>query len=96
MNHTNYKIKQKNYKYLIQVCLSFEATFSMMENNLLNIQTVHYTLKRLGNTEKIVPGNSKGLSTEKCTTPTTTDNSFGPSIQWYRNSNYCQVFKDKV
>ena len=36
---------------------------------------------------------TKGKSTEKLTTSTTTDNSLSPSIKWYRDSNICLVFK---
>ena len=38
------------------------------------MQRLYYTLKRLGDTEKVVSWKSKGLSTKKLTTPTTTDN----------------------
>ena len=44
---------------------------------------LYYSLKRLGNTEKIVSWKSKRLSAEKenpC--PTTTDNSLSLSIKW--------------
>ena len=37
---------------------------------------------------------SKGLSAQTLTTLTTTDNSVSPSIKWYRNSNFCLVFKE--
>ena len=57
------------------------------------LQTLYYTLKRLGNTEKILSWKSKGLSAEKRTTPTTTDNSLSSSIKWYTNSNFYLVFK---
>ena len=57
------------------------------------LQTLYYTLKRLGNTEKILSWKSKGLSAEKRTTPTTTGNSLSSSIKWYRNSNFYLVFK---
>ena len=63
----------------------------MIELNLI-FQTLHYPLKRLSDTEKIVSLKSKGLSAKKLTTPTTTDNSFSPSIKWYINSNFCLVF----
>ena len=59
----------------------------------LTFQTLYYTLKRLGHNEKIVSCKSKGLSAEKLTTPTTTDNSLSPSIKWYANSNFCFIFK---
>ena len=59
----------------------------------LIFQTLYYTLKRLGDTEKTALWKSKGVSTEKLTTPTSTDNSLSPSIKWYRNSNLCLVFK---
>ena len=54
---------------------------------------LHYTLKRLGNTEKIASWKSKSLSTKKLTIPTTIDNSLFPSIKWYQNSNFCLVFE---
>ena len=59
----------------------------------LIFQPLYYTLKRLGNTEKIVLWKSKGLSTEKLITPATTDNSLSPSVSWYANPNFCLVFK---
>ena len=33
------------------------------------------------------------MSTEKLTIPTATDNSLSPSIKWYKNSNFCLIFK---
>ena len=30
---------------------------------------------------------------EVYTTPTTNDNSLSPSVRWYRDSNFCLVFK---
>ena len=54
---------------------------------------LYYSLKRLGDTEKIVSWKSKGFSVEKPTTPTTTDNSLSPTIKWHANSNFCLVFK---
>ena len=57
------------------------------------IQTVYYTLKRLGNTEKKNASYKyKGLSVKKLIT-LTTNNSLSQSIKWYRNSNFCLVFK---
>ena len=44
-------------------------------------QMLYYTLKRLGNTEKIVSWKFKDFIAEKLTTPTTTDNSLSPSIK---------------
>ena len=55
----------------------------------LILQLLYYTLKRLGGTEKVVSLKSNGMSTRKCTTLTTTDNSLSPSIKWYENSNLC-------
>ena len=37
---------------------------------------LYFTLKRLGDAEKIVSWKTKGLSAKKLTTITTTDNSF--------------------
>ena len=57
-------------------------------------QPLYYTLKRLGHTEKIVSWKTKGLVTEKRTTPTTTDNSLSPSIEWFENSTFVQYLKE--
>ena len=51
----------------------------------LILQRLYYNLKILGDT--------KGLSAEKPTTPTTADNSLSPSIKWYENSNFCLIIK---
>ena len=59
----------------------------------LIFQTLYYTLKSLVDNEKVGSWKSKGLSAEKLTTLTTTDNSLSPSIKWYRNSNFCLAFK---
>ena len=59
----------------------------------LILQPLYYTLKRLGDTEKVISWKCKGLSTEKLATPTTTDNTHSPSIKWYKNSNFCLIFK---
>ena len=34
------------------------------------------------------------MSTEKLTTPTTTDNGLSTSIKWYENSNFCWIVKN--
>ena len=49
----------------------------------LILQPLYYALKRLRNTEKVVSWKSIDLSTKKLTAPTSTDNSFSPSIKWY-------------
>ena len=48
----------------------------------LLLRPLYNTLKRLGDTEKVVSWISKGLSIEKLTTPTTTYNSISSSIKW--------------
>ena len=53
----------------------------------------YYSLKRLGDTEKVVSWKCKGLSTEKLTAPNTNDNSLSPSIKCYKKSNFCPIFK---
>ena len=50
---------------------------------------LYYTLKRLGDTEKMLSWKGKGLSSEEFTSPTTTYNCLSPSIKWYDNSNFC-------
>ena len=78
---------------MTQVFLLVKATFLIMGYNFILFQTLNYTLKRLGDTEKVVSWKSKDLSTEKVTTPTTTYNSLSPSVKWYKNSNFCLIFK---
>ena len=58
-------------------------------------QLLCYTLERLSYTEKVVSWESKGLSAENLTTPTTTyNNSLSPSIKWYKNSKFCLIFQE--
>ena len=79
---------------MIQVFLSAKAAFFNNDAQLyLIFQTVYYTLKKLGDIEKIVSWKSKGLSAEKLTTPTTTDSSLSPLIKWYGDSSFCLVLK---
>ena len=60
----------------------------------LTFQPLYDTLKRLGDTEKVVSWKPKGFSAEKLTaTPTTTDNSLSPSNKWYGDSNFCLLVK---
>ena len=59
----------------------------------LIVQPLYYTLKRLGDTEKIVSWKSKGQPNEKLTTPPTSDN-LSPSMKWYENANFYLVFKE--
>ena len=47
-----------------------------------------YYTERLRNTEKIASWKSRGLSAEKLTFPTTTDNSISPSIKCHGDSNF--------
>ena len=60
----------------------------------LILQLPYYTLKRLGDTGKVVSWKPKGLLTVKLTTPTTTDNSLSLSIKWCKNSSNCLIFKE--
>ena len=62
--------------------------FNNRAQHYLMVQTLYYTLKRLGNTEKVVLWKSKGLPAEIRYTLTTTDNSLSPSVKWYGNSNF--------
>ena len=58
-----------------------KATFLIMGYNFILFQTLNYTLKRLGDTEKVVSWKSKDLLTKKLTAPTTTDNSLSPCVK---------------
>ena len=62
----------------------------------LIFQALYYILKRLDDTEKVVPWKCKGFLAKKLTTPTTPDNSFSPTMNWYANSNFCLVFKGSL
>ena len=62
-----------------------------MEHNLL--QPLYETLKRLGNTEKVVSWRYKGWLTKKLTASTTTGNSFLRSVNQYGDSSFCLIFK---
>ena len=59
----------------------------------LILQPLYYILKKLGDTKKVVSWKPKCLSAKKLATPTTADNSLSPSIKWYKNSNFCLIFK---
>ena len=50
-------------------------------------------MKRQGDTEKVVSWKSEGLTARKLTNATTTDNSLSPAIKWYKNSNFCLIYK---
>ena len=52
-----------------------------------------YTLKTLSNSENLTSWKSKGLSTEKLTSPFTTANSCSPTIKWHEDSKFCLIFK---
>ena len=73
-------MNQKNYRHLT---LKFSYWSKLL----------YYTLKIIGNTEKVVSWKSKGASDEKHATPTTSDNSVFPSINWYKNLTLCLIFK---
>ena len=60
----------------------------------LILQPPYYTLKRLGDTGKVVSWKPKGLLTVKLTTPTTTDNSLSLSIKMCKNSSNCLIFQE--
>ena len=49
----------------------------------LILQVLYYTLKRLGDTGKVVSWKSKGLSVKKLAIPAINGNSLSPSIKWY-------------
>ena len=59
----------------------------------LKLIWLYYTLKRLGVTEKVISWKSNGLPTEKFTNTTKAVNSVSPSTKWYKNSNFCLIFK---
>ena len=54
---------------------------------------LYYTLKRLGDTEKVASGKSNSLLAKKLTTPATNGNDISPSINWFEDSNFCLSFK---
>ena len=73
---------------------TFDSSFFICQSFVFNdgaqlqviFQPLYYTLKTLGDTEKIVSWKSKALSAEN-------SNSLSPSSKWYENSNFRLVFK---
>ena len=59
----------------------------------LIFQPLYYTLKTLGNSEKVISWKSEGLLIEKFTTFFATDNSLSPTIKWHEDSKFYLVFK---
>ena len=55
---------------------------------------LHYTLKRLCDTEKVISWKSKDLPVKEIITSTTTDNSLCPLIRWHENSIFFQHLKE--
>ena len=84
---------KKPRTYNLSLFIGQSYFFNDGEQLYLKFQPRYYTLKRLGDTEKVVPSKSKGLSAEKRTTPTTNDDILSPSVKWYRDSNFCLTFK---
>ena len=75
-------MKQKNTNIWFKLFYQPKLLFNDGTRLYLIFQTLYCTLKRLGDTEKIVSTKSKVLLAEKLTTSTTTDNSLSPSIKW--------------
>ena len=59
----------------------------------LIFQPLYYTSQILSNSENVISWKSKRLSPVKHTTPTTTDNSFSPTMKWHEESKFCLIFK---
>ena len=90
----NYKIKPKKPQaYDSSLFIGQSYFFNDGTQLSLSFQTVSYSLTRIAYTVKIVSWKSKGLSVKKLATATATDNSPSPSIKWYRNLDFCFVFK---
>ena len=60
---------------------------------MLNTSTTLLYFKKLTGTKKFVSWKSKSLLSESVAIPITADNSLSPTFKWYRNSNFCFVFK---
>ena len=60
----------------------------------LIFQTLYYTLKRLGDTEKVASWKSKFCQSKKLITLTPTDNCLPLSSPWHGNSNFWFLFKE--
>ena len=104
LNQTKHVLVENELKKLqdkIEKIQTYSSSLFIGESYFLNygaqlyliLQTLSYTLKRVGNTEKIVSWKYKGFSGRKTYTPTTDDKSLSPSIKWYANSSFCLVFK---
>ena len=88
------KINLKNYRHLAQV-LFISQSYCFNDRAQLHsiFQMLYYTLKRLSDTKNVLSWKSKGMSAEKVTILTTTDNDLSPLINRYGDSNFCLSFK---
>ena len=92
-NKTKHILFENEFKKLQTFDSSLFIVQSYFNNdgsqNYLIFQLLCYTLKRLGNTKKVVSWKSKGFSDEKPTTPA----SLSLSINRYENSKFYLMFK---
>ena len=93
LKHLNKKVTSDISKNLLvenefKKVLTFDPSLLIGQSYFFNdgtqlclmFQALCYTLKKLGDTEKIVSSKSKGLSTKRLTIPTTTDDSLSATI----------------
>ena len=85
-------VKLRIYDSSLFIVLSL-LLFQWWSTTVLNISNVLLNFKKISCTEKVVSSKSKGLSTKKLTTPTTTVNSLSPSTNWCGYSSFCLTLK---
>ena len=97
-NETNHVLFENELKQLQAFDSSLFIGQSYFNNNGAQLylirQPLYYTLKRLGDIEKVLSWKSKCFSAEKPTTPPPTDNSLSLLIKWHENLKFCLIFKE--
>ena len=84
-------MNKKDYRHFIK--FFYLSKLNDEAQLYLILQPLYYTLKRLGDTEKVVSWKPKGFLNKKLSPRSTTDNIFYKSIKWYGNSTFCVIFK---
>ena len=84
--NTSNKIKHALFENEFKKLQTFDSSLFINQSHFfidgaqlyIIFPTIYYTLKKLGDNEKVVLWKSKGFSDKKLATPTTTDNSLFP------------------
>ena len=95
-NETKHVIIENEFKRLTTFDSSLFIGQGYFNNDgvelYVTLQLLYYTLKGLGDSEKVLSRKSKSLSGEKLTTSTSNDNILSLTIKGYENLNFCLIF----